>query len=271
MALYPQVAQHIEEKVIATGKKVVVRGCSGGTINGYAFLMSQTKKWRDDNVLAFVAVSPVFGGTVSSLHSVLAGWKAGAMDICTGRAAALFVPSVYWMWPHPGVAPGQWNSSEVIVVTPSKNYTAADFDVMLQDMGCGKGPKNLYDLEKEDLLQTFPPPLVDTYVFYGYGLATQAGFDMGRDFDPEKDGENKCPPKGDKAFVREWDNGDVTAPLRSCQRAMVWEAAHTKADKVLHNVGYKGMSHGCNCNSKQCKADYACILDKLAGKPHPGC
>ena len=55
-----------------------------------------------------------------------------------------------------------------------------------------------------------------------------------------------------QAFVREWDNGDVTAPLRSCQRAMVWEAAHNKADKVLHNVGYKGMSHGCNCNSKQC-------------------
>ena len=69
------------------------------------------------------------------------------------------------MWPHPGTAPGQWNSSEVIVTTPSKNYTAGDFGVMLEDMGCGKGPKNLYDLEKEDLLQTFPPPLVDTYVF----------------------------------------------------------------------------------------------------------
>ena len=109
------------------------------------------------------------------------------------------------------------------------------------------------------------------YVFYGYGLPTQAGFDIGRDFEPAKDGEAVCPPSGDKAFVREWDNGDVTAPLRSCQRANAWEAAHTKAGKVLHNVGYKGMSHGCNCNTQQCKADYACILDKLAGKPHKGC
>jgi lysophospholipase-3 len=179
MALYPQIAEKIEDAVLKSGKKVVIRGCSGGTINGYAFLMSQSQKWRDQYIMAFVAVSPVWGGTVSSLHSVLAGWKAGAMDICTGRAAALFIPSVYWMWPHPGTELGQWNNTEVIVTTPSKNYTANDFDAMLTDMGCGKGPKNLYDLEKKDLLQTFPPPLVDTYVFYGYGLATQAGFDIG--------------------------------------------------------------------------------------------
>ena len=38
---------------------------------------------------------------------------------------------------------------------------------MLQDMGCGKGPKNLYDLEKNDLLQSFPAPLVDTCVLTG--------------------------------------------------------------------------------------------------------
>jgi hypothetical protein len=41
MALYPQIAEYITESVNKTGKKVVVRGCSGGTINGYAFIMSQ--------------------------------------------------------------------------------------------------------------------------------------------------------------------------------------------------------------------------------------
>ena len=43
-------------------------------------------------------------------------------------------------------------------------------------------------------------------MFYGYGLATQAGFDMRRDFDPEKDGENKCPPKGDKVTQHAWSS-----------------------------------------------------------------
>ena len=42
-ALYPEIAKHIEDILNSTGKKVVIRGCSGGTINGYAFLMSQVR------------------------------------------------------------------------------------------------------------------------------------------------------------------------------------------------------------------------------------
>lgn len=34
-SLYPLIADHIEKKVADTGKKVVVKGSSGGTINGY--------------------------------------------------------------------------------------------------------------------------------------------------------------------------------------------------------------------------------------------
>ena len=181
------------------------------------------------------------------------------------------MPKVYWMWPHPGTELGQWNNTEVIVSTPEKNYTAYDFDEMLTDMGCGKGPKNLYDLEKADLLGSFPPPLVDTYVFYGYGLPTQAGFGYQRKLEPAKDGEGVCPPNDGKAFRREWDDGDVTAPLRSTSRANAWEEAHKKAGKVLRNAGYKGMSHGCACKTKECTADYTCILNKLAGKAHAGC
>jgi hypothetical protein len=69
----------------------------------------------------------------------------------------------------------------------------------------------------------------------------------GRDFTPETDGEAVCPQATGKAFVREWDNGDVTAPLRSCQRATAWEDAHKKAGKVLHNVGYVAGRFHVNC------------------------
>ena len=120
----------VEETVEKTGKKVIVRGCSGGTINGYAFLMSQTEAWRKRHVMAFVAVAPVFGGTVSSLHSVLAGWKKAQMDRCAGRAAAELLPSVLWMWPRKGL----WNRTETLVITKTKNYTAYDLDRMLLDM-----------------------------------------------------------------------------------------------------------------------------------------
>jgi hypothetical protein len=73
--LWPVIAAHIEAKVEkADGKKVVIYAHSGGTITAYAFLMSQTPAWRKANVLAFMPVVPVFGGTLISLQSILTGW-----------------------------------------------------------------------------------------------------------------------------------------------------------------------------------------------------
>ena len=250
-----------------TGKKVIVRGCSGGTINGYAFLMSQTEAWRKRHVMAFVAVAPVFGGTVSSLHSVLAGWKKAQMDRCAGRAAAELLPSVLWMWPRKGL----WNKTETLVITKTKNYTAYDLDRMLLDMGLPK-TKAMLDLEAADDLGAFAPPMVDTYVFYGYGLKTEAGFDLGhRDFGPGTDGPDVCPDGKDKSLRRPWDDGDVVAPLRSCARAAVWADPHKRAGVVLQNYGYDDMHHGCNVNGKHAGKDYDCVMAKLQGKPHGDC
>lgn len=65
------------------------------------------------------------------------------------------------MWPHPGEKEGYWNHTEVLIQTPKKNYTAYDLDQMLIDMGLPKS-KELYDVEKNDLLGKFEPPLIDT-------------------------------------------------------------------------------------------------------------
>lgn len=268
-ALFPEVKSYIEEIVEKNdGRKVVIHGYSGGTINSYAFLMSQSEAWRKQHVMAYVPVSPVFGGTISSLHSVLSGWSRGAMTKCSGRAAAIYVPSVLWMWPRPGGTKWDWNKTETLVTTKSKNYTAYDLERMLHDMGLPK-VASLLKLEKHDFLDTFHPLMIDTYAFYGYGKNTQAGFEFDRDFSAETDGEDVCPPDGDRAFVRPWDNGDGIGPYRSTARASAWEEAHKRAGVVLANRGYKGMGH--SCSSKQCKADYDCVMKKLKGEPHGDC
>lgn len=276
MRLWPEIKQRVEEEYAKHDppKKVVVKGYSGGTIASYAFLMSQTLEWRQKHVMAWVLTSPVFGGTIASLHSILAGWKRGAMDRCSGRAAALYVPSVLWMWPRPGESKYFWNRTETIVWTESRNYTAYDLEGMLRDMGLPK-VASLYNLEKNDLLNSFAPPMIDTYAFYGYDVSTQAGFEMlgdknkRRDFSPAIDGPDVCPPQKDRAVVRPWDNGDGVGSLRSTSRAGAWEEAHQRAGIVLANRGYKGMGH--SCSAAQCKADQKCVLDKLAGKPHGDC
>ena len=169
--MYPQIAKHVEEIVEKTGKKVLVQGYSGGTINSYAFLMSQTVAWRQKYVRAYIAWAPVFGGTIESVDSVTHGWQVGGGDVgrCLGRGIAIYLPSVLWMFPHPGEGYGEWNKTEVIIQTPKRNYTAYDWGQMFTDCGLEK-TKTLYDLEKHDLLDKFLPPMVDTYVYYGYGM-----------------------------------------------------------------------------------------------------
>jgi hypothetical protein len=65
------------------------------------------------------------------------------------------------MWPHPGDKYGEWNRTEILVQTPKKNYTAYDLEEMLTDMGLAL-TKDLYNLEKTDLLGSFEPPMIDT-------------------------------------------------------------------------------------------------------------
>mmetsp|Transcript_19881 Transcript_19881/g.59417 ORF Transcript_19881/g.59417 Transcript_19881/m.59417 type:complete len:481 (+) Transcript_19881:68-1510(+) len=270
-ALYPTIAKHIEEKVADKGLKVVIKGCSGGTINSYAFLMSQTQAWRDKHIKAWIPMSPVFGGTITSLQSVLTGWQVGGGDVgrCLGRSVAIHLPSVLWMWPHPGEndADGLWNRTETLVQTPSKNYTAYDLGEMLTDMGLTR-TKALWELEKHDWLDAFPPPFVDTYSYYGYGTRSPAGWIVNHDFSPETDGPDKCPPNDMKTLTRTWDDGDQY-PKRSNARAGVWADAHAKAGFVLKNYGYKGQKHSCSCGVAQCTTDYACMMAKLEGKTPP--
>jgi len=271
-ALYPALAKYIEAKVTKTGKKVVIRGCSGGTINGYAFLMSQTKAWRQKHIMAFLAIAPVFGGTISSLKSVLNGWNVGSGSAarCVGRYVAIHLPSVLWMWPHPGDGPGQWNKTEVLISSPTKNYTAYDLDELLKDLGLPLSSK-IYSIEKKDYLDTFEPPMIDTYVFYGYGIKTEAAYKFGHNFSADTDGPLACPPSDMTALYRPWDDGDVTAPLRSTARARVWADAQAREGYVLRNAGYKGQAHACDCKTAECTKDYNCILNKLAGREHIGC
>lgn len=103
------------------------------------------------------------------------------------------------------------------------------------------------------------------------GLATEAGFKFKHNFSKETDGPLVCPTDPPVALKRTWDDGDITAPLRSTARASAWAEAHARGGYVLRNAGYYQQHHGCDCTTDKCKQDYACILNKLQGKDHVGC
>lgn len=51
----------------------------------------------------------------------------------------------------------------IVVWTESRNYTAYDLEGMLRDMGLPQ-VASLYKLEKNDLLNSFAPPMIDVRV-----------------------------------------------------------------------------------------------------------
>lgn len=105
------------------------------------------------------------------------------------------------------------------------------------------------------------------------GTATTAGYKLNYNLSAETDGADKCPPaSGRTSLKRAWDDGDATAPRRSCARADAWAEAHKRGGYVLKNYGYKGQGHSSSCKVSECKPDYECMMAVLDGKPPPaGC
>lgn len=54
-----------------------------------------------------------------------------------------------------------------VLRTPQQH--SYDFAEMLKDMGMSDS-ELIYAVEKADYLGKFEPPMIDTYVFYGYGM-----------------------------------------------------------------------------------------------------
>lgn len=273
--MYDQLKEHIEALNENGTKRVILTANSGGTTVTYAFLMHMTLEWRQANIAAYVAQVPVYGGTLSSMQAVLVGFEKGKVDPdldplikCLGRGAAIFLPSVLWYFPRPGTDEWHWHKDEVVVYTPSKNYSAYDLEQMLTDMGLDDTIAML-KLERDDLLDKFEAPGIDTYVFYGYGVPTEAAWRMPIDLTPKNFSGGHCENFNPEKVYREKDNGDGLALVRSTARASQWKEAQQKMGAVLQNRGYKGMPHGGCHRNNECKKDEKCVLDKIAGK-HKG-
>jgi hypothetical protein len=77
------------------------------------------------------------------------------------------LPSSYWTFPVRGTgkATNSWGPEEVLIKTPSKNYTAYDMPRLLDDLGLDRGKAMCEKMEKSPAKTNFPAPGIDTYVF----------------------------------------------------------------------------------------------------------
>lgn len=71
-------------------------------------------------------MSPVWSGTPTSVQYAAEGSGNYGVPPELVRLISAGFPASFWNMPRPGSDPGMYNSLEILVYTPSKNYTAAD-------------------------------------------------------------------------------------------------------------------------------------------------
>ena len=71
-----------------------------------------------------------------------------------------------------GTANSTWGPSEVLFRTPTRTYNALQLPDLMQDIGMGSSVPSVQFLALEPDLHDFAPPMVDTFVTYGFDIGT---------------------------------------------------------------------------------------------------
>jgi len=231
--LYPELQALIEKSVHELGRKAVIVSHSLGCPTMLYFLNKfVSPEWCKKYVSTWVAMGAPWGGSAPIVAMYLTGQNLGSRPFAKGVQVAN--PSSMWVVPRANAFEDQ-----VIVRTPSRNYTALDFPQIVQIIGEGAGGQQALSLfAKSDIGSIQRPPRhVETHVWYGSGVPTPESFDYDTDL---FEGFSSTP-----SATREGD-GDGMINLVSCQ----YPEKHWPRDqgapvqfKAFHGIGHGEMLH----------------------------
>ena len=227
----------IEETVANNGGRPAdLIGHSMGCLMALDLLNLQTEEWRDHYVRKFVSQGCPWGGSANFVQSSASGYALGV---------PLLPPSILWpvqsaapcgVWMYP--TPDLWADDELIVRTPSKDYTVANLDELLTDVGLPDSRIAYETVQQSSVIRrgnfADNAPLVDTYNLYGVGLASDESFEYAKDFN----GGVSDPPK-----ALSQSKGDGLVSIRSLERAKMWKDAHDKKGVGLHSQKFPCAEH----------------------------
>lgn len=224
----------IEETFQANGnKRVTLFGHSMGCLISLDFLNRLSVSWREKYIERYIGAGCPLGGSPALAQASASGWALG-LPLASNllRPVQANAPAGVYMYPTADL----WDDDEVIVETPSKQYTVKNLSEMLQDLGLEHSQLAYQTLQKSSQIQgEFLPPLVDTYMFYADDRETDISVKYFWDFKP---GEYNLDP----ISVRT-EGGDGLVPLRSLLRFKKWKSAHQAAGKALHAQAFPCAEH----------------------------
>ena len=258
-----------------SNRKVVIMGVSFGPQNALGFLHAMTQQWKDTYVDWFIALSPVWSGSVLMLQSYISGpafghhgggGGGGGGNSMSELYLALFHSTPFGGWTFPRASGAgsdghtdtnyTWGEGDTLLSTPAMNYSAHDYQRLFKDLGYTTPQKEVLNFcLKDDDLFGFKSPGVNTFVAYGYGVPTAANATYDEDFH-----RFKVPPQPNSTVSC---SGDSLVPLRSSKRGYVWADEMRGLNKTLVIRGYEGQRHA-ECLTTQPSDPNPCFMDWFA-------
>jgi len=135
------------------------------------FLSLQPDDWKVRYIAGLVTVNTPWSGTVMVLEMHAAGvnWDINSIDRLTIRGQQRSYETGVMLLPHSDA----WNSHDVIVSTPSRNYTVNDYKVFFDDMGYPLGRQRLAAMSSARVqFSSLAPPGVPVFCAYSVGVPT---------------------------------------------------------------------------------------------------
>ena len=140
----------------------------GGPISLYFLTQVVDQEWKDTYIHAYVTLAAAWG--VNSLIALITPPADSTFLFFPIEASVQDLLNVYRTWPgyYYLQSPPSVLGDTVIVETPTRNYTANDYEQLFTDAGYPEG----YTRYNQSSLQ-FPAPNVSTFCFYGLGFPTR--------------------------------------------------------------------------------------------------
>ncbi|XP_053282957.1 group XV phospholipase A2 [Pleuronectes platessa] len=195
----------IEEMSKKAGGPVVLIAHSMGNMYTLYFLNQQPQAWKDHYIKAFICLGAPWAGVAKTLRVIISGDnnRIPVISPLKIRSQQRSAVSTAWLLPYAH----SWPKDQVLVQTPSTNYTAQDYKRLFSDIGFEDGWSMRQDTEP--LVEDLTPPGVAIHCLFGSGVETSEAFRYSDKF-----------PDVEPTVVS--GDGDGTVNLRSAVQCKRW-------------------------------------------------
>lgn len=141
---------------------------SMGSSMTLVFLQEQKMEWKAQYIRRHISLAGAWAGSIKAVKVFAMGddLDSFALSAKILRAEQITHPSTAWLLPSPLF----WKPSEVLVSTPSRNYTMAQLEQFFNAIDYKTG----WEMRKDTMRysQNFSPPDVELHCLYGDGVKT---------------------------------------------------------------------------------------------------